>query len=156
MKRTITYDQTIDIGYIYLIPPRIGTIKETIELDVNECVNVDIDKEGRVAGLELFAEEAKVLKHTPVYEDELSLRFTDQEVLSTYHLLGIEFLFSTPDHEGLIGFTIVDPLRYHIKKRQEKTVLNGQNGFLKLLSHFIKIMNRCHGPFIDHLVVLNI
>ncbi|MED1480659.1 DUF2283 domain-containing protein [Bacillus altitudinis] len=40
MKRTITYDQTIDIGYIYLIPPRIGTIKETIELDVNECVNV--------------------------------------------------------------------------------------------------------------------
>ncbi|WP_234900661.1 DUF2283 domain-containing protein [Bacillus altitudinis] len=69
MKRTITYDQTIDIGYIYLIPPRIGTIKETIELDVNECVNVDIDKEGRVAGLELFAEEAKVLKHTPVYED---------------------------------------------------------------------------------------
>ncbi|WP_433917152.1 DUF2283 domain-containing protein [Bacillus altitudinis] len=46
MKRTITYDQTIDIGYIYLIPPRIGTIKETIELDVNECVNVDIDKEG--------------------------------------------------------------------------------------------------------------
>lgn len=156
MKRTITYDQTIDIGYIYLIPPRIGTIKETIELDVNECVNVDIDKEGRVAGLELFAEEAKVLKHTPVYEDELSLRFTDQEVLSTYHLSGIEFLFSTPDHEGLIGFTIVDPLRYHIKKRQEKTVLNGQNGFSKLLSHFIKIMNRCHGPFIDHLIVLNI
>ncbi|WHF27726.1 DUF2283 domain-containing protein [Bacillus altitudinis] len=156
MKRIITYDQTIDIGYIYLIPPRIGTIKETIELDVNECVNVDIDKEGRVAGLELFAEEAKVLKHTPVYEDELSLRFTDQEVLSTYHLSGIEFLFSTPDHEGLIGFTIVDPLRYHIKKRQEKTVLNGQNGFSKLLSHFIKIMNRCHGPFIDHLVVLNI
>ncbi|WJE31051.1 DUF2283 domain-containing protein [Bacillus altitudinis] len=156
MKRTITYDQTIDIGYIYLIPPRIGTIKETIELDVNECVNVDIDKEGRVAGLELFAEEAKVLKHTPVYEDDLSLRFTDQEVLSTYHLSGIEFLFSTPDHEGLIGFTIVDPLRYHIKKRQEKTVLNGQNGFSKLLSHFIKIMNRCHGPFIDHLVVLNI
>lgn len=156
LKRTITYDQTIDIGYIYLIPPRIGTIKETIELDVNECVNVDIDKEGRVAGLELFAEEAKVLKHTPVYEDELSLRFTDQEVLSTYHLSGIEFLFSTPDHEGLIGFTIVDPLRYHIKKRQEKTVLNGQNGFSKLLSHFIKIMNRCHGPFIDHLIVLNI
>ncbi|MEK5326832.1 DUF2283 domain-containing protein [Bacillus sp. FSL W8-0006] len=156
MKRTITYDQTIDIGYIYLIPPRIGTIKETIELDVNECVNVDIDKEGRVAGLELFAEEAKVLKLTPVYEDELSLRFTDQEVLSTYHLSGIEFLFSTPDHEGLIGFTLVDPLRYHIKKRQEKTVLNGQNGFSKLLSHFIKIMNRCHGPFIDHLVVLNI
>lgn len=156
MKRTITYDQTIDIGYIYLIPPRIGTIKETIELDVNECVIVDIDKEGRVAGLELFAEEAKVLKHTPVYEDELSLRFTDQEVLSTYHLSGIEFLFSTPDHEGLIGFTIVDPLRYHIKKRQEKTVLNGQNGFSKLLSHFIKIMNRCHGPFIDHLIVLNI
>lgn len=156
MKRTITYDQTIGIGYIYLIPPRIGTIKETIELDVNECVNVDIDKEGRVAGLELFAEEAEVLKHTPVYEDELSLRFTDQEVLSTYHLSGIEFLFSTPDHEGLIGFTLVDPLRYHIKKRQEKTVLNGQNGFSKLLSHFIKIMNRCHGPFIDHLVVLNI
>ncbi|ATP93083.1 DUF2283 domain-containing protein [Bacillus altitudinis MN12] len=120
MKRTITYDQTIDIGYIYLIPPRIGTIKETIELDVNECVNVDIDKEGRVAGLELFAEEAKVLKHTPVYEDELSLRFTDQEVLSTYHLSGIEFQFSMPDHNGLIGFTIVDPLKYHVKRKTRK------------------------------------
>ncbi|MCY7702668.1 DUF2283 domain-containing protein [Bacillus altitudinis] len=91
MKRTITYDQTIDIGYIYLIPPRIGTIKETIELDVNECVIVDIDKEGRVAGLELFAEEAKVLKHTPVYEDELSLRFTDQEVLSTIIYRALNF-----------------------------------------------------------------
>ncbi|XNN69921.1 DUF2283 domain-containing protein [Bacillus pumilus] len=45
MKRTITYDQTIDIGYIYLLPVGIGTIKETMELDVNECVNVDIDKE---------------------------------------------------------------------------------------------------------------
>ncbi|WP_231120599.1 DUF2283 domain-containing protein [Bacillus safensis] len=51
MKRTITYDQTIDIGYIYLLPVGIGTIKETIELEVNECVNADIDKEGRVAGL---------------------------------------------------------------------------------------------------------
>lgn len=156
MKRTITYDQTIDIGYIYLLPVGIGTIKETIELDVNECVNADIDKEGRVAGLELFAEEAEVLKHAPVYEDELSLRFTDQDVLSTYHLSGIEFHFSTPDHKGLIGFTIVDPHRYHVKKRQEKTVLNGQNGFSKLLSHFIEIMDGCHGPFIDHLVVLNI
>ncbi|MGD6983440.1 DUF2283 domain-containing protein [Bacillus altitudinis] len=120
LKRTITYDQTIDIGYIYLIPPRIGTIKKTIELDVNECVNVDIDKEGRVAGLELFAEEAEVLKHTPVYEDELSLRFTDQEVLSTYHLSGIEFHFSTPDHNGLIGFTIVDPLKYSVKRKIRK------------------------------------
>ncbi len=120
LKRTITYDQTIAIGYIYLLPVGIGTIKETIELDVNECVNADIDKEGRVAGLELFAEEAEVLKHAPVYEDELSLRFTDQDVLSTYHLSGIEFHFSTPDHKRLIGFTIVDPLRYNIKKKTRK------------------------------------
>lgn len=133
MKRTITYDQTINIGYIYLIPPRIGTIKETIELDVNECVNVDIDKEGRVAGLELFAEEAEVLKHTPVYEDELSLRFTDQEVLSTYHLSGIEFQFSTPDHNGLIGFTIVDPLKYHVKRKTKKTVLIDSKRFFKAI-----------------------
>ncbi|MFB8733454.1 hypothetical protein ACEQPO_04590 [Bacillus sp. SL00103] len=28
LKRTITYDQTIDIGYIYLLPVGIGTIKE--------------------------------------------------------------------------------------------------------------------------------
>ncbi|PRR88560.1 MULTISPECIES: DUF2283 domain-containing protein [unclassified Bacillus (in: firmicutes)] len=120
MKRNITYDQTIDIGYIDLIPPGIGTIKETIELDVNECVNADIDKQGRVAGLELFAEEAEVLKHAPVYEDELSLRFTDQEVLSTYHLSGIEFQFSTLDHNGLIGFTIVEPLRYNVKRKTRK------------------------------------
>ncbi|BBP87631.1 hypothetical protein BsIDN1_12490 [Bacillus safensis] len=50
--------------------------KKTIELDVNECVNVDIDQEGRVAGLEeLFSEESKVLRNTPVYEDELFFTF---------------------------------------------------------------------------------
>ncbi|MCM2990292.1 DUF2283 domain-containing protein [Bacillus safensis] len=116
LKRTITYEQNIDIGYIYITPQAEHLkIKETIELDVNECVNADIDKEGRVAGLELFAEESKVLRNVPVYEDDLSLRLTDQEVLSTYHLSGIEFQFSTPDHKGLIGFNIVDPLRYNVK-----------------------------------------
>jgi len=116
LKRTITYEQNIDIGYIYITPQAEHMkIKETIELDVNECVNVDIDKDGRVAGLELFAEESKVLRNVPVYEDELSLRLTDQEILSTYHLSGIEFQFSTSDHNGLIGFTIVDPIRYNVK-----------------------------------------
>ncbi|TDU10774.1 MULTISPECIES: DUF2283 domain-containing protein [Bacillus] len=84
MKRTITYEQNIDIGYIYITPQAEHMkIKETIELDVNECVNVDIDQEGRVAGLELFAEESKVLRNVPVYEDDLSLRLTNQEILST-------------------------------------------------------------------------
>ncbi|MGX9292359.1 DUF2283 domain-containing protein [Bacillus sp. A015] len=115
MKRKITYDQTIDIGYIYITPPAENVkINETIELDINECVNVDIDQKDRVAGLELFAEEAEVLRHAPVHEDEYSLRFTDQDVLSTYHLSGIEFQFSTPDHKGLIGFQIVDPLKYNV------------------------------------------
>ncbi|MDR0126010.1 MULTISPECIES: hypothetical protein [Bacillus] len=82
-----------------------------IELDVNECINVDIDQEDRVAGLELFAEEAEVLRHTPVHEDEYSLRFTDQDVLSTYHLSGVEFQFSKPDHQGLIGFKLIDSLK---------------------------------------------
>ncbi len=119
LKRTITYEQNIDIGYIYITPQAEHMkIKETIELDVNECVNVDIDKEGRVAGLELFAEESKVLRNVPVYEDELSLRLTDQEILSTYQLSGVEFQFSTPDHNGLIGFTIVDPLRYNITRKK--------------------------------------
>ncbi|MFJ5672397.1 DUF2283 domain-containing protein [Bacillus safensis] len=116
LKRTITYEQNIDIGYIYITPQAEHVkIKETIELDVNECVNVDIDQEGRVAGLELFAEESEVLRNTPVYEDDLSLRLTNKEILSTYHLLGVEFQFSTPDHNGLIGFTIVDPIRYNVK-----------------------------------------
>lgn len=118
MKRTITYEQNIDIGYIYITPQAEHMkIKETIELDVNECVNVDIDQEGRVAGLELFAEESKVLRNVPVYEDEHSLRLTDQDILSTYHLSGIEFQFSTSDHNGLIGFTIVDPPRYNITRK---------------------------------------
>ena len=79
-----------------------------------------------MAGLELFSEESKVLRNTPVYEDELSLRLTDQEILSTYQLSGVEFQFSTPDHNELIGFTIFDPLRYNITR---KTVLIFQNGF---------------------------
>ncbi|MBK4210683.1 DUF2283 domain-containing protein [Bacillus pumilus] len=112
MKRTITYEQNIDIGYIYITPQAEHMkIKKTIELDVN----VDIDQEGRVAGLELFSEESKVLRNVPVYEDELSLRLTDQEILSTYQLSGVEFQFSTPDHNELIGFTIVDPIRYNVK-----------------------------------------
>ncbi|APJ10034.1 DUF2283 domain-containing protein [Bacillus safensis] len=119
MKRTITYEQNIDIGYIYITPQAEHIkIKETIELDVNECVNVDIDKEGRVAGLELFAEESKILRNVPVDEDDLSLRLTNQEILSTYQLSGIEFHFSTPDHNGLIGFTIVDPIRYNITRKK--------------------------------------
>ncbi|MCK1974453.1 DUF2283 domain-containing protein [Bacillus safensis] len=119
LKRTITYEQSIDIGYIYITPQSERLkIKETIELDVNECINVDIDKEDRVAGLELFAEESEVLRNAPVYEDHLSLRLTDQEVLSTYHLSGVEFQFSTPDQKRLIGFTIVDPLRYNITRKK--------------------------------------
>ncbi len=119
LKRTITYEQNLDIGYIYITPQAEHMkIKETIELDVNECVNVDIDQEGRVAGLELFAEESEVLRNVPVYEDELSLRLTDQKILSTYHLSGIEFQFSTSDHNGLTGFTIVDPLRYNITRKK--------------------------------------
>lgn len=115
MKRKITYDQTINIGYIYITPRKKHVkIKETIELDVNECINVDIDHEDRVDGLELFAEEAKVLRHTPVHEDAYSLRFTDQDILSTYHFSGIEFHFSMPDHQGLIGFKIVDHLKYNV------------------------------------------
>ena len=114
MKRNITYEQSIDIGYIYLTPrARHVKIKETIELDVNECINADIDPKGRVAGLELFAEESEVLRNTPIYEDKLSLRLTDQEILSTYHWSGIKFHFSTSDHKGLIGFSIVDPLLYN-------------------------------------------
>ncbi|OLP64695.1 hypothetical protein BACPU_22850 [Bacillus pumilus] len=113
MKRTITYEKKIDIGYIFVIPGlKQLKINETIELDTNECINVDIDHDYRIVGLELFAEEADVLRHTPVQDDMYSLRFTDQNILSTYHFLGVDFHFSKPDHEGFIGFDIVDQLKY--------------------------------------------
>ncbi|WP_231120598.1 hypothetical protein [Bacillus safensis] len=73
------------------------------------------------------------MKHAPVYEDELSLRFTDQDVLSTFHLSGIEFHFSTRDHKGLIGFTIVDPFRYNIKRKTRKNRFEWSKRFFQTI-----------------------
>ncbi|WAA12077.1 DUF2283 domain-containing protein [Fervidibacillus halotolerans] len=120
MGKRISFDHESGFGYIYVFTKKYKyTIEETEELEVNPFISLDIDTEGKIVGLELFGEEAlglkNLVKEKNIYtknEHKYSFRMNEKEVVSKYHFLGIDFLFSKEDYKGFIGFDIIDLERY--------------------------------------------
>ena len=122
MTIRMTYDQEAKMGYLYLFPETFTpAIEETDELEENEFLNVDVDQEGRIIGIEFFDKEVDVIRdvHTDtfLYEkraDRFSLRLRNTIPKSTCHLQGVTFYFAEPDHTGFIGLDILDLERYPV------------------------------------------
>ncbi|AQX56651.1 DUF2283 domain-containing protein (plasmid) [Priestia flexa] len=120
MIKRIDFNKEVEIGYIQVIKEiKAGMAHDTEELEVNSYINLDLDKENRIIGLEIFRDEANVLKNAPSKDDiyikngnMYSLRLNDNEVVSRYSYLGIEFCFSEENYRGFIGFDILDITKY--------------------------------------------
>ncbi|WP_210367340.1 DUF2283 domain-containing protein [Bacillus sp. REN3] len=120
MNKRISFDNETKLGYIYVFEKK-GKylIEETEELEVNPFISLDIDKEKRIVGLELFGEEAKTLlnfnKDSFYTKNDSGPTFMiseNKKSLSKYSFLGIEFLFTKPDYKGFNGYNIIDLVKY--------------------------------------------
>ncbi|MEK4647444.1 DUF2283 domain-containing protein [Exiguobacterium sp. FSL W8-0210] len=81
MTIRMTYDQKAKMGYLYLFPETFTpAIEETDELEENEFLNVDVDQEGRIVGIEFFNEEANVIR--AVHSQAFLLRRTYRSFLA--------------------------------------------------------------------------
>ena len=120
MTIRMTYDQEAEMGYLYLFPETFTpAVEETDELEENECLNVDVDQEERIVGIEFFNEEANVIRavHSQAFlyaehTDRFSLRLQNTIPKSSCHLQGVTFYFAETDHTGFIGLDILDLERY--------------------------------------------
>lgn len=120
MSNRINFDNESNLGYIYVFNKKVKySIEETEELEVNPFISLDVDKEQRVVGLELFGQEATKLEnynYDQIYSKRdnayLFMIDKDKKSLSTYSFLGLEFLFTEPDYKGFNGYQIVDTTKY--------------------------------------------
>ena len=68
--RRCNYDESVEAGYIYLVRPRpswyyeklSAPVKETIGCDMESGLNVDVDHDGNVFGIEFFGRPDIVAK----------------------------------------------------------------------------------------------
>lgn len=122
MTIRMTYDQEAEMGYLYLFPETFTpVIEETDELEENAFLDVDVDQEGRIIGIEFFDEEANVIRDVLadafLYEeqaDRFSLRLRNMVPKSSCHFQGVTFHFAETDHTGFIGLDILDLERYPV------------------------------------------
>lgn len=120
MTKRITYDPQSALGYVRVVAEiSPGMIKQTIDVEVNHWMMLDVDKKGRILGIELFGNEAHTLKQVevsqPFYEKENNtyiLRLQSKKVQSTFHHLGINFCFGNEDYTDLVELELVDLLKY--------------------------------------------
>jgi len=52
MEMRLTYDKEVDAAYIYLKEISEGEVAQTIS--INDSINVDLDSEGKVLGIEIL------------------------------------------------------------------------------------------------------
>jgi len=122
MTIRMTYDQEAKMGYLYLFPETFTpVIEETDELEENAFLNVDVDQEGRIVGIECFDKEADVIRDVHadafLYEeqaDRFSLRLRNTIPKSTCLFQGVTFYFAETNHTGFIGLDIMDLERYPV------------------------------------------
>ncbi|WP_353853734.1 DUF2283 domain-containing protein [Bacillus sp. Bos-x628] len=119
MKKRITFDKTADIGYIYVFNKDYKyTIKETEDLEANDLIALDIDKNNNIVGLEVFGDEAIYIKNNELsqmykqIDDSYYFLLVDKPVKSSSIFLGIEFLFENEDYTNFIGYKILDNEKY--------------------------------------------
>lgn len=61
MEAQVTYNSSIQIGYIYLVVPDSAFSMKTEELTFNPYLNLDYDEKNRLIGIEIFGENARSL-----------------------------------------------------------------------------------------------
>lgn len=123
MNERIEFDSEVEIGYIYIVNKNYKTeIKETEELEVNEFISMDIDKNDIVVGLEVFNEEAIILKNFREKQNLFiktdkgySFKFSKKEVSSRYEYNGLEFCFAQDNYTEFIGINVIDLDKYQPK-----------------------------------------
>ncbi|QCS54466.1 DUF2283 domain-containing protein [Priestia flexa] len=120
MDARITYDTDAKLAYLYLFPASASyQIQETEELEVNPSLQLDIDSEGRIVGIELFGMLAEKIaplsgaEHIYTMHDEMfSFYLSSQEVHATFVFNGIKFCFADADYQDFVGFDVIDSNLY--------------------------------------------
>ncbi|WP_458110099.1 DUF2283 domain-containing protein [Bacillus zhangzhouensis] len=122
MKNRITFDKAANFRYIYVFNKKYKyQIKETEELEANELIALDIDRENKIVGLEVFGEEAIYIKNNEIsqmykqIDGSYYFLLVDKPVKSSSIFLGIEFLFENEDYTNFIGYKILDIEKYKKK-----------------------------------------
>lgn len=114
----IRYDEHVKFGYVYVLTTEIqGKVNQTIDLEANDAILLDVDKKGRILGAEFFPSESHVLKDAIGHEFEQTgetrtLKLGQKPVASTYRQAGVAFHFATADYTELVAIEIEDVARY--------------------------------------------
>lgn len=92
----------------------------TIELEVNEYLELDIDEVGRIIGIEFFrpviSKLSKKAGSTKFYKkngEKFSFRLTEKDIKSKFNFKGIDFCFADNDFQEFVGFDVVDIKKYN-------------------------------------------
>lgn len=103
--KAVTYDTDSELAYIYVLPPKRNRNIRSEELKVNDCILLDIDQDGKIAGFECFDEAARLCapftgKSRLYVKDSDCYHFHDRQhasVRSCYTVYGVTFCFSDGD-----------------------------------------------------------
>ncbi|MGG4266424.1 DUF2283 domain-containing protein [Peribacillus simplex] len=121
MESSITFDKEAELAYLYTLPSSVQyKVKSTDELEVNEYLELDIDEDGRIVGIEFFgpitSKLSKIVGSKKIYrenEEKFSFRLTEEEIKSKFNYNGIDFCFSDDDFQEFVGFDVVDVKNYN-------------------------------------------
>ncbi|MFJ7511007.1 DUF2283 domain-containing protein [Peribacillus simplex] len=121
MKSRITYDKEAKLAYLYTLPSSVKyKIVSTIELEVNEYLELDIDEEGRIVGIEFFgpvtSKLSKIAGRRKIYKENgegFSFRLTEKDIKSKFSFKGIDFCFADNDYQEFVGFDVVEIKKYN-------------------------------------------
>lgn len=120
MKSRITYDSAAQRAYVYVLPSGVKyEIESTDELEVNSSLELDIDQNDRVVGIEFFGQPvskvSKLAGSKKIYkkiEDVFTLRFSEEIVKTKFRFKGIDFCFADNEFKEFIGIDVVDLDKY--------------------------------------------
>ncbi|MEK3802158.1 DUF2283 domain-containing protein [Bacillus subtilis] len=112
--KAVTYDTDPELAYIYVHPPEKNRNKRSEELKVNDCLLLDIDQDGKIAGFEGFGEPAHLCapftgKSRLYVKDSDGYHFRVRQhasIRSCYTVYGVTFCFSDGDDQEFAGFDL--------------------------------------------------
>lgn len=123
MTAKITYDEGSGFGYVRIMSrnERVA-IEQTIGLKVNDYLMLDVDKRGRIVGVEFFRGEAHCLRgvvnNQRTFEktrETYTLQLQQKPVASTYRQAGIAFHFGNDEYTDLVAIEIEEIMNYNVK-----------------------------------------
>ncbi|MBT2647788.1 DUF2283 domain-containing protein [Bacillus sp. ISL-34] len=103
MKSRVTYDEEVELAYLYTLPSSVKyKIASTIELEVNEYLELDIVEDGRIVGIEFFgpitSKLSKIAGSRKIYKkngEKFSFRLTEKDIKIKFSLKELTFVLRT-------------------------------------------------------------